>query len=218
MSDIYDIFAPVHPSDENVVSLANIIKKGSKPIEVDLSDELLPFGNCYWNADFIANKNNWAIIIGWVIWQWPNSHLSATHHAVVKDENGKLIDVTRPSPSFIKSNKVTFIEDPRVKINLQKNPAIGNYFKKTSNIDATDDYFKAYRHFNEAEKKLSQEMFNFGLRCEDRFITAKSNNQTPLKLDSRDISNPLMRAFEQHKILGDKLYQAATFLKSIANS
>ncbi|SXD43887.1 Uncharacterised protein [Klebsiella quasivariicola] len=186
MTSILSVNEPVVATDRNVLSLANTVKKNSKVLTIPLADTLLPNSNCYWNAAWVAGQVNGSVAFGWIISQWPRSHLTAMHHAVVKLQDGSFLDVTTPDFSSHKTLHSTFILDNSKEVSFDKLPAIRSVFQVIGGFRETQDFIRSYRHVNVAEKKLSNELFAAGFRCEDRFETAKNNSQVGIRI-SRDL-------------------------------
>ena len=69
------------------------------------------FGYC---SDGVLEKiknDGGSIVFGWVIWEWPNVFLTAEFHAVWRDQNGSLSDIT-PKPHG--EQEIVFAADPSI--------------------------------------------------------------------------------------------------------
>ena len=70
------------------------------------------YGLYCWCFDGVLEKvkhDGGGILLGWVIWEWPNAFLNAEFHAVWIDPAGQLVDIT-PKPLGEKS--ILFAPDP----------------------------------------------------------------------------------------------------------
>lgn len=64
--------------------------------------------NCFDDVRREIEKNGGAIQHGWTIWQWPGIFIEAEFHAVWRDSQGRLIDVT---PKLDGEDRILFAPD-----------------------------------------------------------------------------------------------------------
>lgn len=61
--------------------------------------EIVDYGGqniCYWNADRYAAEYGGLVEHGWLIICWPQTFFMLVHHAVVREDSGRLVDPTLP--------------------------------------------------------------------------------------------------------------------------
>jgi hypothetical protein len=118
---------------ENLVGLM-----GSKEIPLIVPVKVMQgakIGNCYFNVrDKIAAEGG-DIQYGWVIWI-SNILCEAEHHAVWKNKEGALIDITPKEDSMA---NIMFLPDDAA---IYKNVPIDNYRINISGRDIVDDFIK----------------------------------------------------------------------------
>jgi hypothetical protein len=78
-------------------------------VPVEPSSAALP-NECFNNVDAVLANQGGTRVIGWTLWEWPNTYLEAEFHAVWRTNDGQLIDVT-PKDGGEKS--ILFVRDPR---------------------------------------------------------------------------------------------------------
>lgn len=64
---------------------------------------------CFENVDRKIARNGGSKVFGWAIWHIPDRYFEAEHHAVWRNKNGGLIDV---SPQMGQRRRMLFLPDP----------------------------------------------------------------------------------------------------------
>jgi SEC-C motif len=59
-----------------------------EPFPESLADD------CFNNVAAVVSTRGGTSVIGWTIWEWPNTYLEAEFHALWKAKDGRLLDVT----------------------------------------------------------------------------------------------------------------------------
>lgn len=65
-------------------------------------------GFCFENVERKVRKSGGAVAYGWAIWNLPSLYFEAEHHAVWRNKNGNLIDV---SPQMASRRRMLFLPD-----------------------------------------------------------------------------------------------------------
>lgn len=214
MELVLSVNDPVSHTDENVIALARKVRKNSEIISVPLAQKLLPNGNCYWNAHHVAKKVGGDIVFGWILTQWPGSHITAMHHAVIRLKDGTYLDVTTPDHSEYKIEEISFIIDDSRICPILRLPAIGSIFGVTGNLKETTRFIETYSKLDKASKKLSEALYASGFRCEDRFETAAQNKQVMPKISSAHADKKLLNAVNNYNNCKFELGRSINSLKS----
>lgn len=86
------------------------------------------FNKCYWNVIDHCAEHGGSPVYGWKLQTFNLRFVEAVHHAVWETEEGELIDVTEPGPSYDSNSGVTFCVDPFWEWGEDFLPAIPNKF------------------------------------------------------------------------------------------
>ncbi len=76
-------------------------------------------------------------MFGWTIWEWPKVYVEAEHHAVWRDTNGYLVDVT---PKHDKEERILFLPDAKAKFYV-KNPKWRDNVRRSLSADTQVEHF-----------------------------------------------------------------------------
>jgi hypothetical protein len=130
------------------------------PLAVQLRDRFFPgqsilrvpiiargrTGQCYANViDYIA-KNGGSTQLGWLISYLPGRYVEATHHAVWRDTNGELHDVTDKAFPKMKNDESSFVEDHENDPPTDYwHPAVPSWFLVLDESSAIKQYVRAVR-------------------------------------------------------------------------
>lgn len=162
-----------------LVRFADSIVPGEKLLKVPADPDPLPYGNCYWNADYVARTRGGSVIHGWLFHCWTPFVIEAMHHAIVDLEGGGLLDVTAKHPSVKDRTHSIFLVDRSVDIDLQRLPNITSRTYLLSDIQLTRDFKQAYEAKNAAERVMANLIYEAGYRCESQFDLAAGRPAAP---------------------------------------
>lgn len=122
------------PIDHPAAQKLPPILKSSAPISVDL-EACRPFNDCYFNVRNHCSENGGSPVYGWKLQVFGNTIVEAVHHAVWRNANGQLIDVTQPSEVYDADSGLTFCIAPFFIWNDDLPPFIPNaYFHPVIDI------------------------------------------------------------------------------------
>ena len=66
--------------------------------------------DCFNNVKALVAAKGGTRVIGWTVWEWPNTYLEAEFHAVWKADDGRLVDVTPKDGGEV---RILFVPDAR---------------------------------------------------------------------------------------------------------
>lgn len=111
--------------DKTVKKFCQSINYKAAPLYIDVKPYVnSKLNECFCNVTDYLKTNKGEMLIGWAIWLIPHCMIEAECHAVLKNENGTLIDIT---PHKDNENKILFLEDKSIKYsgfqidNIRKN-------------------------------------------------------------------------------------------------
>ncbi len=93
--------------------------------------------NCFPIIEKQVQDHGGSICYGWQIWEWPNIMIEAEFHAVWKDSDGGLHELT-PKPLLIKN--ILFLPDP---VRVYQGKQVNNVRRAISCADAVKDFINA---------------------------------------------------------------------------
>ena len=167
---IMPLYEPMSPSNILTIPFLRFMEADSLLVQTRKSANPLPIGNCYWNVDRAVNESGGSAVYGWLVYIWPNSHIEAMHHAIWKNKDGQLVDITQ---GYYETEPVsTFLIDNRIPIDLQKMPNIPSRFFQISENSLTLDFINAIQESHSLERKKSDFLYEAGYRCEAQFDLA----------------------------------------------
>ncbi len=94
---------------EQALAIRDASFAGMEIVDVPVAKAVGPSGMCYQNARQQVLKYGGTVELGWQLLIWPGRFVKALHHAVWKNPEGNLIDVTAPAFSGVTSRTTTFI-------------------------------------------------------------------------------------------------------------
>lgn len=191
------------------------LKDDAVALLVPRSRKRLPIGGCYWNVAAIVEKKGGAPVLGWQILWWRQRYFRAMHHAVWCGPDGKLIDVTEPSPTDQRSKVTVFVPDDRIQVSLDRSPGIPNQLAALGDGPVTKALIEAQMELDAAGAALADLAYQCGDRCENQKRAARGgevNHQLAILAPSLDVSFALSTAslwLEKAKVkLGDAIKRA----------
>lgn len=93
-----------------VASLCQELAPSMNPLVVDCDpDNDAPGNDCFVQVDDCVLRQGGERVIGWALWEMPNTMLEAEFHAVWRRPDGKLIDLNSREFSF---HHIHFLPDP----------------------------------------------------------------------------------------------------------
>lgn len=123
---------------------------------------LYPFNTCYQNAeDFRKERKVGSVFYGWKLEDVSGILVSATHHAVYKDEHGEFLCVTSSPPSEITQNSLVFAPLKRAeRYSRHRHPNYPTqYFPYNASLDISElqdlegSFCRARKNFQKKELK-----------------------------------------------------------------
>lgn len=152
-----DDYPSNHPSINNVVAFLN----GNDVISIPRKS-LGEAGSCYWNVHRQILSHGGSMLLGWMLEWSPGLVVEAMHHAVHKQENGDIVDVTSPD-GIRSSSKTTFVPSVEIPIDLNTCPMIPRrHYPLVKDNDLTR-YIYLYRKNHQAKIDLTNGLLSAGL-------------------------------------------------------
>lgn len=140
---------PADPRAAHVKRFCASIVPDATPISMAINPELgCEALDCFGNVRRKILKSGGSISYGWSIWEWPGVFIEAEHHAVYREEEGRLIDLTPPSDNMTRSR--TFLADSSAVYDFQNE----GQRRDNHRLALTDDpliaeFFQTASAFNE---------------------------------------------------------------------
>lgn len=173
MSYVYPKYEPISLKNHRIPDFLRFMKLDGPIVEVSKLKEPLPIGLCYWNVDAMIRRHGGSVVHGWDVSIWRKSHISAMHHAIWKNPEGELFDVTETYPTTQTKTHSTFVSDDRIQIDLQRAPHVpGRLFSFTNNA-RTRDYVDTLKALHAIDKQIADILFDNGYRCENQFAMSQ---------------------------------------------
>ncbi len=99
---------------------------------------------CYWNVrDCVANYGG-QIIFGWLVTEHKFLMLEAWHHAVWKQNDGQLLDISPHGTTGMDDGITAFLEDPRQTYDLSWPLALPIHFELLASDPRLDAFINSY--------------------------------------------------------------------------
>jgi len=125
--------------------LLSILNTGKEPIILSITPEPnSKFGDCFFNVDDKVKIAGGSSCIGWAILRG-GTIIEAEAHAVWRNPDGKLVDIT-PRNSRFKSSSIMFVEDPILvfrgrlidnrRLNITNNPMVDHVIRIAETVVA----------------------------------------------------------------------------------
>jgi hypothetical protein len=127
----------------------------------------MPVGNAYWNVNLKVRQQGGRMQLGWLLQEWPNSHLTAMHHAVWWNGPGLLVDVTAKDPADPITTHSIVVLDDSTAIRLDRLPEIAAKHFVIHRRPELDRYLEAESRHHEARRRLGQSLWEAGYRAEN---------------------------------------------------
>ena len=128
---VLDFCVKVSPNQQPIYLPAVPPELGELPLE------------CFENSRLRAERHGGEIVHGWVIWEWPRVMIEGEFHAVWRQKDGHLVDVT---PRKDAEKKILFLPQPsrayeemrvdNVRSSLSSDPAVTEY------IAAAEEFYR----------------------------------------------------------------------------
>ncbi|HEJ7869738.1 TPA: hypothetical protein SMI01_004248 [Serratia marcescens] len=212
---INPVYLHIQTSDKDLIKFCSQLNPNKKPISINCIGQQQPQGLCYWNAEAYVRKYGGSVVYGWVFSVWPKSHIEAMHHAIYKDTNGELFDVSPHLAGYDQPLQSTFLEDDSIAIDIQRIPKVPNRYYKLSNSVATNNFIRTYGNLLKIDAKMSELMYDSGYRAEGQLAIAMHENFTPtpniIALSASKKYLDLLDSISKQKV---KLGAAINLLKS----
>lgn len=96
-----------------ILSLCRKVTAKSLPVFVNVRP--LPeaaVNQCFFNVSDHVRSSGGSPVYGWTVWEWPGLYVEAEHHAVWRDDDGGLVDVT---PKSNNEHRILFLPDPKAR-------------------------------------------------------------------------------------------------------
>lgn len=127
---------PVHVGDINRLITALGLNVSPVRLDIELKSHSLP-SECFPNVETQVQKHGGEIVYGWQLWQSGAFYIEAEFHAVWRDSEGILHDITpKPLPTVL---QILFVEDVgrtyegrqvnNVRLNLSGNKVVDHFLK-----------------------------------------------------------------------------------------
>lgn len=107
---------------------------------------------CFRAAEMQVRIHGGEKVLGWALWMWPKVMLEAEWHAVWRDPQGVLMDIT-PRPPGMRLNKIAFLPDPD---GSSKGEAVGNIRKNLARGGRREMVDRYIAQAQRAERALHQ--------------------------------------------------------------
>lgn len=216
-NDVYPINKFIAPEDPDLIDFCRTINPLKKPVVIPCVDYKYPLGLCYWNAHDYVQKHGGEVVYGWLFSVWPGCYIDAMHHAVIRNSDGNLVDITPQMQGYDFPDKTVFLEDDSIRIDLQRQPNIPNKAHVLSSSIATKNMISTYDKLVSLNDQLTQIMYDLGYREEANFQLSRGE-YNPASLSN--INRRLANSFE-FKVVNEivnnqkqKLASAIKLLKS----
>ncbi len=171
------------------VQLAHEIRPGTPLLSIPCHPTPLPIGNCYWNAHAMVEGYGGEIQHGWLFFVWPQRYVEAMHHAVWRQPDGTLVDVTQKYRHDPSREQSTFLPDDTIDIDLERLPNIQSRYMLSANRPEIKAFHDAYLAKHEAASRYAKSMYAAGYRCQRQFDMARRILPRPLQIDTRFAGN-----------------------------
>ena len=131
------VTTPREVSKEILVLCRELVSK-SQPrfLEVRPTSNTDP-GDCFPAVARHAEAHGGSVCYGWLIWEWPGVFVEAEFHAVWRDPEGKLHDITH-APEGI--SRILFLPDPA---KIYEGRQVNNVRRALSDNSAITEFFQA---------------------------------------------------------------------------
>ncbi|MDR6624817.1 hypothetical protein [Caulobacter segnis] len=106
---------------------------------------------CFYNVRDACAKSSGDIAFGWALWMWPSVNIEAIHHAVWRQPNGTLVDITPPELTV---PGITFIEDAGVAFDLDD--ILAEPLRTNTHWSRTSPAAAAYRETYDEVQRLDR--------------------------------------------------------------
>lgn len=152
----------------------------------------MPAGQCYCNVlDHIAEHGG-SMQMGWLLVVRPNEYVEAIHHAVWRDENDELQDLSDHMFPSMTNREISFIEDTQTPAPRDyAHPVIPSWFLILNDDPVTKKYIRQMRLASELHDKFVRNATAAGLKFE-RFATGDVGTRKVI-----DGSDPLVHINER---------------------
>ncbi|ANJ99046.1 hypothetical protein [Serratia plymuthica] len=211
-NDGYPINKFIAPEDATLIAFCHTINPHNSPIAIPCIKSNYPLGLCYWNAHDYVKNHGGEVVYGWIFNVWPDLYIDAMHHAVVRDVDGNLIDITPPLPGYDCPEKSVFLEDGSIDIDLQRQPNIPNKTHLFSSNTALKNMISTYEKMIALENKLTQIMYDFGYREESNFQRSSGEYKS---INLKHVTQRLENSSEYKKIRDQIEKQKKSISRSI---
>jgi hypothetical protein len=114
-------------------------------------------GNCFNNVEQYQQLRGGSVQYGWCLWETPSIILQAEFHAVWRNLEGELIDIT-PHSQKLRNDQILFLADPHkcyegTRVNNQRvalldDPAVHDY------LEAQNALFSETQHYMNDDRRL----------------------------------------------------------------
>lgn len=148
-------------ADDHVQRLAAELEPGGELLLVPRIRRL-PLGNCYANVIGTVASSGGEPVFGWMFLCWPRLYVEAQYHAVWRQPDGELVDVTAGFPED-RSAHTLFLPTTRQRELAPRFsvPHVESRYSRIAGQDPLlDGYLDAYRrkHFATSQAELSRAM------------------------------------------------------------
>lgn len=154
----------IAPNSDLALKVMSELQTSVRPIRVQSTSKLRPYGNCYWNVEAVAAERGGSMVLGWMLYQEPNFFLCAEHHAIWRMPNGELRDVTAKSIPM----ETSFIISGDEALDLGRAPNVRTRYVRLDPDPALGEFLAAYADFYEAETARANWLHEMGYRCESQ--------------------------------------------------
>lgn len=135
------------PFSAHVRKFCRQIAPGEEPLTLRIRAESgsQPL-NCFHEVQARVERDGGSMCLGWAIWEWPDVFIEAEHHAVYRDNEGTLTDLTPasdgdcerlflPDVAAIYDFEVTGERRDNIRAALTKDPLVHQFFAVASHIN-----------------------------------------------------------------------------------
>jgi hypothetical protein len=184
---------------------------GAVAQQVPMAAKLLPLGNCYWNVEAQVRKGKGGIQFGWLVLHWPDVYMVVMHHAVLRKQDGTLLDVTEKYPTDTVKGHSIFVPEDDAAVELDKPVSIPPRYLP---LDSSEEVIKlAHVQRRKTEWERGRAAFNYhlGYRNEESFARAgiKTAAFAWPELDDEQ--------YKQHAVLSDAIHGASCLAGDLVN-
>lgn len=94
------------------------------PVNVKRTAKPRALGNCYWNVAQVVEESGGEVVLGWAFLMWPKYYFEAMHHAVWRNRDGRLIELTEKYPTDPVHGHTVFLPDASIDVSFDRLPHI----------------------------------------------------------------------------------------------